>query len=385
MSEKLTRRFFLRSAAEAACAAAFACPFLASARSLLADDAASADAQFIKEARYYDKLDALRVKCKLCPRECQVADLERGYCGVRENRGGDYYTLVHSRACSVNIDPIEKKPLFHYLPGTVAFSLSTAGCNIECRFCQNWSTSQFRPEQVQSIYLPPEKIAEVCKAKGCPTIAYTYTEPVVFYEYVYDAAKYARERGVGSVIVSNGYIQAKPIEELCKVLTGVKVDLKAFTEKFYKETCKGELKPVLETLVRLKEVGMWFELVVLVIPTLNDGEEEFRQMTQWVVKNLGPDVPMHFTRFHPMYKIKNLPPTPIETLDMARNIARESGVHFAYVGNVPGHEGENTYCFKCNEPLIRRTGFYILENKLKDGKCSKCGTVIPGVWKNPLA
>ena len=385
MSTKLDRRQFLRSTAKAACAAAFACPFLACARGLLAGEPSGDDAQFVKEARYYDKLDLLRVKCKLCPRECQVADLERGYCGVRENRGGTYYTLVHSRACSVNIDPIEKKPFFHYLPGTLAFSLATAGCNIECRHCQNWNISQFRPEQVDSMDLPPEKITEVCKAKKCPTIAYTYTEPVVFYEYAYDTAKQARERGVGSVIVSNGYIQGKPLEEWCKVLTGVKIDLKAFTEKFYKETCNGELKPVLDTLVRLKQCGMWFELVVLVIPTLNDGEQEFREMTQWVVKNLGPDVPMHFTRFHPIYKIKNLPPTPVETLEQARNIARESGVHFAYVGNVPGHEGENTFCFKCKEPLIRRTGFYILENKLTDGKCPKCRTAIPGVWKNPLS
>jgi pyruvate formate lyase activating enzyme len=368
----------------AACAAPLACPLLASSQRLLADEAAADDRQFIKPARYFEKLDQLRVKCTLCPRECKVADLERGYCGVRENRGGEYFTLVHSRACSVAVDPIEKKPFFHYLPGTLALSLATAGCNIECRFCQNWNISQFRPEQVRSIYLPPEKIAEAAKSQGCPTVSYTYTEPVVFYEYVYDAAKYAQERGIGNVIVSNGYIQLKPLEEWCKVLTGVKVDLKAFTEKFYKETCSGELKSVLNALVKLKERGMWLELVVLVIPTLNDGEPEFREMTQWVVKNLGPDVPMHFTRFHPMYKIKNLPPTPVETLEMAQKIARANGVHFAYVGNVPGHEGEHTYCFKCNEILIRRTGFFVHENKVKDGKCPKCGTAIAGVWRNPL-
>ncbi len=384
MSANLTRRGFLRSALGAACAAPLACPFAAVGPSLFADDAPPEDAQFVKEALYYEKLGSLRVKCILCPRECRVADLERGYCGVRENRGGTYYTLVHSRACSVAIDPVEKKPLFHYLPGTTTFSLATAGCNIECRHCQNWNISQFRPEQVRSIYLPPERIAEVCKSKACPTIAYTYTEPVVFYEYVYDAAVYARERGIGSVIISNGYIHLKPIEELCKVLTAVKVDLKAFTEKFYKETCSGELKPVLDALVKIREVGMWLELVILVIPTLNDGEQEFREMTQWVVKNLGPDVPMHFTRFHPTYKIKNLPPTPVETLEMARRTALENGVRYAYVGNIPGHEGEHTYCPGCKTPVIRRAGFYIIENGLKDGKCAKCSTAIPGVWKNPL-
>jgi pyruvate formate lyase activating enzyme len=381
----LTRRRFLRAALQAACAAPLACPFLAPARRLLADEAQADDRRFVKEAMYYDKLDLLRVKCKLCPRECQVADLERGYCGVRENRGGVYYTLVHSRACSVNVDPIEKKPFFHYLPGTQAFSLATAGCNIECRFCQNWQISQFRPEQVKSIYLPPEQITEVCKRENCPTISYTYTEPVVFYEYTYDAAKYARERGVGSVIVSNGYIHLKPLEEWCKVLTGIKVDLKAFTEKFYKETCSGQLKPVLDALVKMKQLGMWLELVVLVIPTLNDTEDEFRRMTRWVVNNLGPNVPIHFTRFHPMYKIKNLPQTPIKSLEAARRIALESGVHFPYVGNVPGHAGEHTYCFKCKDLLIRRMGFYILENRLQNGKCPQCGTLIPGVWKNPLA
>lgn len=384
MSERITRRRFLRSAARAACAAPLACPLLQGAMALGADEVPPDERQFVKPAKYYEKLDQLRVKCTLCPRQCVVADLERGYCGVRENRGGEYFTLVHSRACSANIDPIEKKPFFHYLPGTQAFSLATAGCNIECRFCQNWQISQFRPEQVRAIYLPPEKIVEICKKRDCPTIAYTYTEPVIFYEYVYDSAVYARQHGVGSVIITNGYIQLKPLEEWCKVLTGIKVDLKAFTEKFYKETCSGELKPVLDALLKIRECGVWLELVVLVIPTLNDSEQEFRQMTQWVFKNLGPDVPMHFTRFHPMYKIKNLPSTPVETLEMARDIARQSGLHFAYIGNVPGHEGEHTYCYKCTAPLIRRIGFFVQENNLKDGKCPKCGTVIPGVWQNPV-
>ncbi|MEW6746428.1 MAG: AmmeMemoRadiSam system radical SAM enzyme [Planctomycetota bacterium] len=332
------------------------------------------------KALHWEKLEEKRVKCVLCPRECQVADVERGYCGVRENQGGEYQTLVYGTLCSANIDPIEKKPLFHYLPGTAAFSIATAGCNIECKFCQNWQISQFRPEQVESTNVPPEALAAACKARDCPTIAYTYSEPVIFYEYMYDAAAHGREHGIGSVMISNGYIQEKPLRDLCKVLTGVKIDFKAFTEKFYAEQCVGELKPVLATLERLNEIGIWFELVILVIPTLNDSPDETQQMSQWVVKNLGPDVPMHFTRFHPTYRITNLPQTPVSTLERCREIALEAGVHYVYAGNVPMHPGENTYCHGCREELIRRLGFQVRFNRIENGKCPKCGTRIPGVW-----
>jgi len=337
------------------------------------------------EALFWEKLDENKVKCVLCPRECEVADVERGYCGVRENQGGSYQTLVYGALCSANVDPIEKKPLFHYLPGTTAFSIATAGCNIECRFCQNWQISQFRPEQVDSVLIPPERLVSTCASQRAPTIAYTYSEPVIFYEYMHDVAALARERGIGSVMISNGYIQKKPMRQLCEQLTGVKIDFKAFSEKFYAETCAGKLKPVLETLETLKETGIWFELVVLVIPTLNDSPSEINGMSRWIVDHLGPDVPLHFTRFHPTYRIQNLPRTPVATLETCREIALNAGVHYVYAGNVPMHPGENTYCHSCGDELIRRVGFRVKSNRITDGKCPKCDTTIPGVWSQEQA
>jgi pyruvate formate lyase activating enzyme len=336
-------------------------------------------------AMYWEPMPDKKVKCTLCPRECEVADVERGYCGVRENQGGEYQTLVYGALCSANVDPIEKKPLFHYLPGTDAFSIATAGCNIECKFCQNWRISQFRPEQVESALVPPEHLVRACRRHDCPTIAYTYSEPVVFYEYMHDTAAVARQHGIGSVMISNGYIQEKPMRQLCQHLTGVKIDFKAFTEKFYSEWCAGHLKPVLETLETLKDVGIWFEMVDLIVPTLNDSPGEIKQMSKWVVKHLGPDVPMHFTRFSPTYRVTNLPRTPVKTLERCREIALDAGVHYVYAGNVAMHPGENTYCHSCGRELIRRVGFRVVANNIKDGKCPKCDTPIPGVWSQKQA
>jgi len=338
-----------------------------------------------REAMFWEKRPDNKVKCVLCPRECEVADVERGYCGVRENQGGRYQTLVYGTLCSANMDPIEKKPLFHYLPGTPAFSIATAGCNIECKFCQNWQISQFRPEQVESVEVTPERLVALCAERSCPTIAYTYSEPVIFYEYMHDSAALARQRSIGSVMISNGYIQEKPLRELCRHLTGVKIDFKAFTEKFYRDMCMGHLKPVLTTLETLKEIGIWFELVVLIVPTLNDSQDEIKQMSKWVIDHLGPDVPMHFTRFHPTYRVTNLPRTPVSTLEQCRKIALDAGVHYVYAGNVPMHPGENTYCHSCQTELIRRVGYRIASNRIKDGACPKCHTKIPGIWSQEQA
>ncbi len=337
------------------------------------------------EALYWEPRAEGRVQCTLCPRACEVADVERGYCGVRENQGGKYQTLVYGALCSANVDPIEKKPLFHYLPGTQAFSIAAAGCNMECKFCQNWQISQFRPEQVESVLVDPERLVRTCQAQKCPTIAYTYSEPIVAYEYMHDSAALARAAGVGSVMISNGYIQRPALLKLCRQLTGVKIDFKAFTESFYREWCAAELKPVLATLSALKEIGIWFELVMLVIPTLNDSAEEIRDMSRWIVKELGPDVPVHFTRFHPTYRVTNLPRTPVATLDACRRIALDAGIHYVYAGNVPTHPGENTYCHSCQTELIRRVGYQIKSNEVKDGKCPKCGVTIPGVWSQEQA
>ncbi len=332
------------------------------------------------EAKYYKKLEHKEIECELCPRKCRVGDRERGYCGCRENREGIYYTLVHSYACSANVDPIEKKPLFHFLPGTKAFSIATAGCNMNCKFCQNWEISQVRPEQVRSMYLPPEDVVDYARQSGTRSIAYTYSEPIVFYEYMLDTAIAGRERGIKSVVITAGYINHDPWMELIREVDAIKVDFKAFTEKYYEEICHAKLRPVMDALVDLGKSGIWYELVYLMIPTLNDDVKDIRKMCKWMVANLGRDVPLHFTRFHPMYLLKNLPPTPVSSLERAREIALEEGMNFVYVGNVPGHQGEHTYCPECKEIVIGRIGYTITRMNLKNGKCQSCGKPIPGVW-----
>jgi len=336
--------------------------------------------KFVAPARHWEKRENKRVLCTLCPRQCEVADLERGGCGVRENRGGDYFTLVYNRPCSLNVDPIEKKPLFHFLPATTAFSTATAGCNIWCRFCQNWAISQKRPEQVRAVYMKPEDMVAYAQREGSKTIAFTYNEPVVFYEWMYAIAEAAKKSGVRTVAISNGYIQKKPLRELCHALSAIKIDLKAFTEKFYKDICDGQLQPVLDTLVELKSIGIWFEIVVLIIPTLNDGEQECRDMAKWIVQNLGPDVPVHFSSFHPTYMLNNLPSTSPRVVERNRKIAMEAGVRYAYVGNVPGSAGENTFCHSCGKQIVDRYGYHTRSRIAAGGKCPNCATAIPGVW-----
>lgn len=386
------RREFLRATVGGACSAcAMSAGYgLLGPRSTAAQDAmtdsgieggvAAESDRFTKPARHWESKENKRVLCNLCPRKCEVADLERGGCGVRENRGGEYFTLVYNRPCSLRVDPIEKKPLYHFLPSTKAFSTATAGCNIWCRFCQNWSISQKRPEQVESVYKTPKDMVAMAKQTKSASIAFTYNEPVIFYEWVYDIAAEAKKSDVRTVMISNGYIQKKPLQELCKVLSGVKVDLKAFTEKFYKEYCDGELKPVLDTLVELKAQGMWFELVILIIPTLNDSAKECEEMSKWVVKNLGPDVPMHFSCFHPTYMIQNLPPTSPRVVERNRKIAMDQGVRYAYVGNVRGSKSEKTFCHNCSKMIVDRYGYFTKSRITPDGKCPDCKTTIPGVW-----
>lgn len=334
-----------------------------------------------KEALWWEALDAKRVECTLCPKKCRVDDLERGYCGVRENRGGTYYTHVYAAACAAHVDPIEKKPLFHFLPGTKAFSIATVGCNMDCAFCQNWEISQVRPEQVEAYYMPPEEVAAIAERSRCASVAYTYTEPVVFYEYMYDSAVASQERGVRSVMISNGYIQEKPLRKLCGVLDAIKVDLKSFREKYYQEICAGELAPVLEALEIIKDEGVWLEIVYLMVPTLNDSAEEIEELCAWVVEKLGTDVPVHFTRFHPMYRIKHLPATPVSLIERALRIAKKHGLNYVYLGNVVGHESESTRCPSCGEIIVRRVGYTVLEKKITGGNtCAHCGHTIAGVW-----
>jgi pyruvate formate lyase activating enzyme len=278
------------------------------------------------------------------------------------------------------VDPVEKKPLFHYLPGTQAFSIATAGCNVNCKFCQNWDISQSRPEQVSADYAPPQRIAALAAQAHCPTIAYTYSEPVVFSEFVMDVADAAHRQGIRSVVVSNGYMQADALRQVYGKVDAVKIDLKSFSESFYRNVVTGELKPVLDSLVALRKMNKWTEIVYLTIPTLNDGSAEIRSLAQWIKGNLGPDVPLHFTQFHPEYLLKNLPMTPVSTLERAREIALAEGLHYVYIGNVPGHPAENTYCPQCRRAVIERFGMEVRHNYLHRGACPYCKRSIPGIW-----
>lgn len=332
------------------------------------------------EARYYQQLPDREIECLLCPRFCKLGDKERGYCGVRENIGGKYYTLVYGKVCTSNIDPIEKKPFFHFLPGTNALSIATAGCNVNCKFCQNWEISQVRPEQVEHRDFPPKIVAEVAQRYDCPSIAYTYTEPVVFFEYMYDTSKEALKKGVRNTVVTGGHINPEPLQDLTKVVDAIKIDLKAFSEEFYANYVKGELQPVLEAIKIVAKSDVWLEIVYLVIPTLNDSEREIREMCQWLRKEIGSEVPVHFSRFHPMYLVKNLPPTPVSTLERARRVALEEGLHYVYIGNVPGHEAESTFCPKCKRVIIKRIGYHIQTIELEHGRCRFCNHPIPGIW-----
>lgn len=339
------------------------------------------DSPYVKEALHYEKLAEKRIRCRLCPRECIVGPGQRGYCRVRENHDGKYYTIVHGRVCAYHVDPIEKKPLFHFLPGTTAFSIATAGCNLACKFCQNWEISQEMPENVNATHIPPGGVARAAGKYGSPTIAYTYTDPNVFYEYVLDCAHAGHEEGLKSVVISAGYLNKEPLLNLIADLDGIKIDLKSFSDDFYRDVCSASLAPVLNTISTIREKGLWLEIVNLVIPTLNDDEKEIDLMCKWIFENLGGDVPVHFTRFYPRYKLKNLPPTPVSTVERAREIAIARGIRFAYVGNVPsGNPGESTYCPGCGEVVIRRVGYAVISMDLVEGKCKRCGTQLPGVW-----
>ncbi|KPJ60669.1 MAG: hypothetical protein AMJ46_05260 [Latescibacteria bacterium DG_63] len=375
------KRFGLFSGIAAGSIAVPSLPGQLRARAETTESTAS-DAPPLKEALYYKKHPEMEIECEICPKNCRVGDIERGYCGAKENRSGVYYSLVHSRPCAVHVDPIEKKPFFHFLPGTRSFSIGTAGCNMDCKFCQNWEMSQARPEQTRNYILSPKELVQKAAQTSSASVAFTYSEPaVIAYEYMLDTAKLGNQADIRTVMVSNGYINREPMLEALKYLGAVKIDLKAFTEKYYKEVCDATLKPVLDVLVLLAQSDIWYEIVYLVLPTLNDSDSELTSMSRWVVRELGPDVPVHFSRFYPIYKMKRLPQTPISTLERARQIARDAGINYAYIGNVPGHEGESTYCPACKEPVIRRAGYSILETNMSDGKCGRCGNEIPGVWR----
>jgi len=332
----------------------------------------------MKEAMHYIKKKDKTVQCNVCPWNCVINEGKRGVCGVRENQEGKLIALVYGRPVSIAVDPIEKKPLFHFLPGTNIFSIGTVGCNLRCKHCQNWEISQ--EKNIIGEELMPEQVIEQAIANECQSIAYTYNEPTIFYEYVYDTARLARKKGLKNVMVTNGYINKEPLEELYPYIDAANVDLKGFSEKFYSEITGTHIQPVLDTIKRISKTKTWMELTNLVIPTINDDLENIREMSRWIIDNIGKDHPLHFSRFFPYYKLSHLPPTPPDTLTQARKTAIAEGLHHVYIGNLLTEDGENTRCPRCGELVIERKGYAITKNKLVKGNCS-CGQKIAGIWQ----
>ncbi|NJD99234.1 AmmeMemoRadiSam system radical SAM enzyme [Thermococcus sp. LS1] len=333
----------------------------------------------MREAMYWEPLEGGRVRCRLCPLNCIINDGQGGSCRIRKNMGGKLYTLNYGKISSMASDPVEKKPLFHFWPGSCAFSIGTVGCNMHCKHCQNWEISQADESfpYIRNVF-PPE-VVELAKRYGCESIAYTYNDPVIWYEFVLDTAKIARREGLNNILVTNGYISEEPFRELAPYIDAMNIDIKAFSDEFYMKIASvpsGEPSKRIAEIAK-KEFGIHVEITYLIIPTLNDREKEIRAFARWVVESLGDDTPVHFSRFFPHYKLTHLPPTPLETIEMAYRVAKEEGLKFVYTGNVPGHEGENTYCPRCGKPLIVRWGFKITEYHVKDGKCEYCGEPIP--------
>jgi len=334
----------------------------------------------MKEAMFYEKLGDGVVKCNLCSHRCRITDSKRGICAVRENRNGTLYSLVYGKVVSRAVDPIEKKPLFHFLPGSRAYSIATVGCNFRCLNCQNFEISQMPKDRkvILGQDVSPEEIVVAAKRNNCESIAYTYTEPTIFFEYAYDTAKLASKEGIRNVFVTNGYITEEALLEIKPNLDAANIDLKSFSDDFYRKVCGARLNPVLDAIRLHRSLGIWIEITTLIIPTLNDSEDNLRKIAEFI-KDVGEEIPWHISQFYPAYKLLELPRTPISTLRRAREIGLEAGLRYVYEGNVPGELGENTYCYKCGKALIRRYGYQILENRIKNSACSYCDAKIDGV------
>jgi pyruvate formate lyase activating enzyme len=335
----------------------------------------------MNEAMLYEAQTENKVRCHLCNHQCRIREGKRGICGVRENREGTLYTLVYGKIIAEHIDPIEKKPLFNFLPGSKAFSIGTVGCNFHCKHCQNFDISQYPHAHGGKVIgedRTPEQIVNMAKATGCESVAYTYTEPTIFYEFAYDTAILAHRNGIKNVFVSNGYMSAEAACQIAPHLDAINIDLKAFTDKFYKEICGARLTPVLETIQRMKALAVWVEVTTLIIPGLNDAEDELREIARFV-KSVGHEVPWHVSSFYPAYELMDRPPTPMATLRRAREIGMEEGLRYVYEGNVPGEAGENTCCYACGAVAIERSGLGFIRNRLHDGKCPECRKTLDGV------
>lgn len=320
------------------------------------------------------------IRCKLCPRQCELAEGQRSPCNVRENREGSGYTLAYGNPALVQEDPVERNPFYHVKPSSRVLSLCTAGCNLACKFCELWDIALVRPEQIHSYEMSPAEIITTAQASGVSAVCYAFGEPVVFYEYMSDIADLAKTAGLMNLIHTAGYIQPEPLSALCGKLDAANVDLKSFDPSFYRDVVGGELEPVLQTIKMLHQAGVHLEITNLVIPTLNDDMGMIREMCAWIKQELGEDTPLHFARFYPLYKLSALPRTPVATLDQARAVALDAGLKYVYVAKVIGHEGENTFCPVCGEMIIKRVGFVVEYVRLEDGRCSSCGTPIPGLW-----
>ena len=373
---RLSKRDLLKAAAGGACMLCLAGAFPAAA----AAQAAQKGLIKRKPSPWFSAAEGRSIRCELCPRHCQIAPGQRGRCGVRENRDGTGYTLVYGNPALVQLDPIERKPFFHVLPGTRSLSISTAGCNMACKFCEVWDMALVAPEELHAYDIPPEEVVAQAKAAGARSVSYAFGEPVVFYEYMAAAAALARKAGLLNLLHTNGYIAREPIEKLAGYLDAVNVDLKSFDPAFYRNVCDGELAPVLETLKRLKQQRVHIEITNLLIPTLNDDMTFLRKMCRWITNELGPDVPIHFARFYPLYQLANLPPTPVATIERARAAAMEEGLRYVYVARITGHEGENTFCPRCGKPVIERLGFVVEQVRLTGGACAHCEAPITGRW-----
>jgi pyruvate formate lyase activating enzyme len=348
---------------------------------IVADLAILQNTEQLHEARWWEAEPNGKAHCYLCPRHCHIHPGQAGFCFIRVNRGGKLYSLGYGSPAALQIDPIEKKPLSHFLPGTRVFSMGTAGCNMGCFFCQNWDISKSRQDQVRAQHVSPEEVPLLAKEHGCDSIAFTYNEPTIWGEYVIDICKAAKRHGLKTVMVSNGYITREAFHDIYDHVDAANIDLKGFTENFYGKITLTHLQPVLDTLQWLKnETSVWFELTNLLIPTLNDDPGEIRKLSEWVLEHLGPDVPLHFTAFHPDFKLQDKPPTPPETLHRARKIALELGLRYVYEGNIFS-EAASTRCPSCSTLLVRRSWHSVLENHLKNGACPNCGLPIPGVWQ----
>jgi pyruvate formate lyase activating enzyme len=343
--------------------------------------ATTAPSAELHEASFYTQLDDNRVQCQVCFRGCVVPEGGRGFCRNKVNAGGRYYTLVYGRPSALQIDPIEKEPSFHFWPGATIFCTGTASCNNRCKFCQNWHLSQRSFEEIDHIVVSPVNTVAYAREIECDAVSFTYNEPTVFYEHMYDVAQAAKQMGMGTLFHSNGGMNEEPLAALLEIMDAVTVDLKAFTAEFYREVSSSELEPVLRTLQQIHRSGVHLEIVNLMIPTLNDDPDDVRRMCIWIRDTLSAEVPLHFTRFHPAYKLTSLPPTPIDTLERAVRIADEEGLQYVYVGNVPGHERNSTFCPACGKKIIGRTHFAVTSLDVVKGKCRFCEHQIPGVWR----